>query len=174
MLRRALLLAVVLVAVAACASKGLPPAQRAANTSAPQGSSSDGGDGDQNGPSDPEAAKKEISDLLVYIFDGKNPEIEPKLALVSKPEAIRDSLLKALAANKATFDALSAKVTDIEFKSPTEALVTFTLMVAGQPTLEGFQGTVRFEDGKWRLQPQTMCDLVALVDSTLPCNPGGV
>lgn len=176
MIRRVLLLAVVLVAVAACASKGLPPAQRVANSGpAQQGSSDGGGDGGgEQGPSNPDAAKKEISDLIVYVFDGKNTEIEGKLTLVSKPETIRDSLLKALAANKATFDALSAKVDKIEFKSPTEALVTFTLSVAGQPTLEGFQGTVKLEDGKWRLQPQTMCDLVALADSTLPCNPGGV
>lgn len=175
-MRRALLLAVVLIAVAACASKGLPPAQRVANSAPQQGSSSDGG-GDgatQDGPADPDAAKKQISDLVVYIFDGKNTEIEAKLALVSHPETIRDSLLKALAANKATFDALSAQVQSIEFKSPTEAVVTFTLLVSGQPTLEGFQGTVKFEDGKWKLAPQTMCDLVALADSTLPCNPGGV
>lgn len=166
-IRRVLLLAAVLLAVAACASKGLPPAQRVANTSQP---SSDSGGG-SNGPADPEAAKKQIDDLYAFVFNGANPQIDEKLALVDKGDRVRDSFVKALTANKKTFDALTSKVDNIEFTSPTEAKTTFTIMINGQPTLQGFEGKAVFKDGKWLLAASGLCDLVALADATLPCNP---
>lgn len=167
--RRVLLLAAVLVTVAACASKGMPPAQRVANSTPQGGQSSDSGGG--NGPADPEAAKKQIEALYAFIFNGANPQIDEKLAMVDKGERVRDSFVKALTANKATFDALTSKVDKIEFTSPTEAKTTFTIMINGQPTLEGFEGKALFKDGKWYLAASGLCDLVALADATLPCNP---
>lgn len=167
--RRVVLFAAVLVAVAACASKGLPPAQRVANTQQASDTTAASGGGDQ--PADPEAAKAEITKLYGIVFDGANPDVNAKLAVVDKGESVRDSFLKALNANKATFDVLTAKVNDIKFTSPTEATITFDLLAAGTPTLEGFQGKAILKDGKWYLEAGGLCDLVALADSSLPCNP---
>lgn len=169
--RRVLLLAAVLVAVAACASKGLPPAQRVANTAA-QGTDSEGSGGEGGSqPADPEAAKKEITALYTFIFNGANPQVDEKLALVDKGDRVRDSFIKALTDNKATFDALTSQVDNIEFTSPTEAKTTFTIMVNGQPTLKGFTGKALYKNGKWYLAASGLCDLVSLADATLPCNP---
>lgn len=167
--RRVLLIAAVLVAVAACASKGLPPAQRVANTQAQGSGSSDSGGGSQ--PADPEEAKKQITALYEFIFNGANPQVDEKLAKVDKGDRVRTSFLKALTDNKATFDALTSRVDNIEFTSPTEAKTTFTIMVNGQPTLKGFTGKALYKDGKWYLAASGLCDLVSLADATLPCNP---
>ncbi|MBX7160113.1 MAG: hypothetical protein K1X95_07465 [Acidimicrobiia bacterium] len=171
--RKVLLLAAVLVAVAACASKGLPPSQRLANTQPQGGDSADSDSGGGSEPADPEAARKQITELYSFIFNGANPQVDEKLAKVDQGASVRDSFLKALNANKATFDAITSKVDKIEFTSPTEAKTTFTILVSGQPTLEGFEGKAVYKNGQWMLAASGLCDLVALADSSLPCTPSG-
>lgn len=168
-LRRLALLAALLVALTACASKGMPPAQRAAAKAEGGGQAQQGGG--SSAPSDPDAAKKEITALYTYIFDGANPEVDGKIAKVNRGEAVRNSFVTAMTTNASTFAQLSARVDDIQFESAEKAKTKFTLSVAGVPTLEGFEGVAVNIGGKWYLEAQGLCDLVALADASLPCNP---
>lgn len=169
--RRVTLLLVALVVVSACASKGMPPAQRAAMREAGANQEQESGS-DAEEPDDPEKAKKEITDLYLFIFDGSNPEVDGKIARVNKGESVRAPFVAAMTSNASTFSALTARVDSIEFTSPTAADVTFTLSVSGVPTLEGFTGKVVYQGGQWMMEPGGMCDLVSLADASLVCQPG--
>jgi hypothetical protein len=55
-----------------------------------------------------------------------------------------------------------AKVTTVDFTSPTTATVTYDLLSHGSTLLPGATGQAVLQDGQWKVSQSTFCTLVAL------------
>jgi hypothetical protein len=56
----------------------------------------------------------------------------------------------------------SAKVTKVTVTSPTQATVTYDILVGGTPQLKGEMGTAVLENGTWKVGVSTFCSLATL------------
>lgn len=63
---------------------------------------------------------------------------------------------------------VQAKVTKVEFTSPTEANVTYDLTLKGATALPNASGTAVEEDGTWKVSAKTLCALVQLSGNGSP------
>ncbi|MER7534470.1 hypothetical protein ABTX77_06730 [Streptomyces sp. NPDC097704] len=116
-------------------------------------------------PTDPAAAKAQITRNWTAFFDPKTPVAE-KVKLLENGEQMRP-VLGAFAGDK-NAAMTSAKVTGIEFTSATGANVTYDLLVGGAPALTGSQGTSVLQDNTWKVSVKTLCGLVELSGVTVP------
>jgi hypothetical protein len=73
----------------------------------------------------------------------------------------------------------TAKVSSVTVTSPTEATVTYSILIAGTPALPNQTGTAVNENGQWKVGDASFCALLALENagstSGLPsaCPSGG-
>lgn len=176
------LLGLLVVLASACntavfQSKGMPPGERG-KEGTKELTADEGEDSGSGGNAE---AKKEIEDLFTWFFDGSDlladgvatqEEIDVKAARVYNVEKIKDTLAAVMQANAEVFSKLSATIDTIEFQDEDRATVTFTLNVDGEPTLQGASGDAIKDNGEWKIDAQLTCDLVALADSTVACDPG--
>ena len=56
----------------------------------------------------------------------------------------------------------SAKVTAVSVTSPTEATVTYDILLAGKPALTNQTGQAVYQDGTWKVGDASFCALLAL------------
>ncbi|MET9379021.1 hypothetical protein ABZX98_33625 [Streptomyces sp. NPDC002992] len=119
--------------------------------------------GDQ--PSDPAAAKAEITKNWTAFFDPKTPVAE-KEKLLENGEEMRP-VLGAFAGDKNAAMS-SAKVKGIAFTSPNDADVTWDLLVGGSPALPDSKGTAVLQDDTWKVSVKTLCGLVQLSGANVP------
>ena len=56
-------------------------------------------------------------------------------------------------------------------RGSSEASVTFNILTGGQPTIEGFTGKMLYRDNMWKIDPQMLCDLIAIADAKAVCTP---
>jgi ABC-type glycerol-3-phosphate transport system substrate-binding protein len=56
----------------------------------------------------------------------------------------------------------SAQVTKVTVTSPTQAAVTYNILVDGTPELKGQSGTAVLQDGTWKVGVTSFCDLLTL------------
>ncbi|KUO16329.1 hypothetical protein [Streptomyces dysideae] len=63
---------------------------------------------------------------------------------------------------------VQAKVTKIEFTSPTDADVTYDLTLKGATALPAASGTAVEQDGTWKVSAKTLCALVQLSGNGSP------
>ncbi|MFF0475833.1 hypothetical protein [Streptomyces sp. NPDC004284] len=115
-------------------------------------------------PTDPVAAKAQITKNWTAFFDPKTPVAE-KVKLLENGEQMQP-VLGAFAGDK-NAAMTSAKVTGIEFTSATGANVTYDLLVGGTPALTGSQGTSVFQNDTWKVSVKTLCGLVELSGVTV-------
>ncbi|MFF7439396.1 hypothetical protein [Streptomyces sp. NPDC008122] len=148
-------------AVAACSDDG--GGKSSATTSSSPASPSSPPTADR--PTDPAAAKAQITRNWTAFFDPKTPVAE-KVKLLENGEQMRP-VLGAFAGDK-NAAMTSAKVTGIEFTSATGANVTYDLLVGGAPALTGSQGTSVLQDNTWKVSVKTLCGLVELSGVTVP------
>ncbi|MET7714180.1 hypothetical protein [Streptomyces sp. NPDC005407] len=112
-----------------------------------------------DGPADPAAAKAEIEKNWTTFFDPK-AATDAKVKVLENGEALRP-LLAAFSGDKNAAQS-SARVTDVQFTSATEATVTYDLLVGGAPALPGTKGTSVYQDQTWKVSVKTLCALVEL------------
>ncbi|MFI1396453.1 hypothetical protein [Streptomyces sp. NPDC020681] len=154
---------VLVPATAACSDNGdggsgSSPTPTATATTAPPtepGTSPPAGEG----PADPAAAEAEIEQNWTTFFDPE-ASTEAKVKVLENGEDLRP-LLAAFGGDKNAAQS-SAKVTDVQFTSPTEATVTYDLLVGGAPALPGSKGTSVYQDETWKVSVKTLCALVKL------------
>jgi len=127
-----------------------PPSAPATPTSSPPAA---------DGPADPAAAEQQIRKNWTTFFDPK-ASTEAKTEVLENGEAMRP-LLGAFGGDKNAAQS-SAKVTDVQFTSATEAAVTYDLLVGGAPALPGTKGTSVLQDDTWKVTVKTLCALVEL------------
>jgi hypothetical protein len=112
-----------------------------------------------DGPADPAAAKAEIEKNWTTFFDPR-AATDAKVKVLENGETLRP-LLAAFSGDKNAAQS-SARVTDVQFTSATEATVTYDLLVGGAPALPGTKGTSVYQDQTWKVSVKTLCALVEL------------
>ncbi|MCX5076191.1 hypothetical protein OHA84_09655 [Streptomyces sp. NBC_00513] len=112
-----------------------------------------------DGPADPAAAEARIEKNWAAFFD-------PSVSADRKVEVLQNGdLLKPLLAAVSGHPqaaAVSSEVTGVTFTSPTEAEVTYDLLVSGFPVLSDTKGGAVLEDGVWKVSLTSLCALVKL------------
>jgi hypothetical protein len=110
-------------------------------------------------PADAGAAEQEIKQNWAKFFDPKTT-LEQKQAVLENGERMAP-VLQAFSGD-ARGGQVQAKVTKVEFTSPTEATVTYDLTLKGATALPGASGTAVEQDGTWKVSAKTLCALVTM------------
>ncbi|KPI22778.1 hypothetical protein OK074_7152 [Actinobacteria bacterium OK074] len=119
----------------------------------------------QTAPEDPVAAEKEIRRNWEKFFD-------PAVSAKGKQALLENG--DKMTAVIASFNGdkrggqVAAHVTKVEFKSPTEAEVTYALTLNGATALPNASGTAVLQKGAWKMSVNTLCALVSLSGNGTP------
>jgi len=121
-------------------------------------------------PSDPAAAEQEIKQNWEKFFD-------PAVSTKDKQAVLENGDQMAQVLQGFNGDQrgqqVKAKVEKIEFTSPTDANVTYTLTLKGATALPNASGTAVEQDGTWKVSVNTLCALVQLSgDASSSAAPG--
>ncbi|WP_030947462.1 hypothetical protein [Streptomyces sp. NRRL S-646] len=110
-------------------------------------------------PADPAAATKEIKQNWAKFFDPKT-SAEDKLAVLENGDRMA-LVLRAFGGDQRGGQ-VQAKVTKVEFTSPTKATVHYDLTLKGATALPNASGTAVQQNGTWKVSVNTLCALVAM------------
>ncbi|MET9409929.1 hypothetical protein ABZX90_29790 [Streptomyces sp. NPDC002935] len=121
-------------------------------------------------PADPAAAEKEIKQNWEKFFD-------PAVSTKDKQAVLENGDQMAQVLQGFNGDQrgqqVKANVEKIEFTSPTDANVTYTLTLKGATALPNASGTAVEQDGTWKVSVNTLCALVQLSgDASSSAAPG--
>jgi len=152
--------------LAGCGGSSCGKATAADATSTPSASSSASATAAANQPADPAKAKAEITANWEKFFDPATPQATAA-SLLQNAAQLQQALEVAAKAKKPGQE-LSAKVKDVTFTSPTEATVTYDLLINGSPVLAGSTGKAVLDGGTWKVSQVTFCTLTALAASGQP------
>jgi hypothetical protein len=112
-----------------------------------------------SGPADQAAAEKEVKENWEKFFDPKTSTKE-KQAVLENGEAM-GPVMAAFSGDERGGQ-VQADVTKVQFTSPTQATVTYALLMNGATALPNASGTAVEQDGTWKVSVSTLCALVAL------------
>ena len=146
-----------LLLVTACGGSSGGSSKAADTTPSPSASSSSAA---ANQPADPAKATAEITANWEEFFAPTTPEATAQ-SLLQNADKLQQALAIAAKA-KASGNKTRAKVKGVTFTSPTEATVTYDLLVNGAVALAGSTGKAVLEGGTWKVSQVTFCTLVAL------------
>jgi hypothetical protein len=135
--------------VAACGSSS---SSGPSKTATPAGSSS-------VAPTQPSGAAQQISANWTAFFNAKTPTAQ-RVKLLQDGQQFA-SVIKSQAGSGLAASA-SAKVTKVVVSSSSQATVTYSILVGGQPALTGKTGTAVKQDGTWKVGVASFCGLLAL------------
>jgi hypothetical protein len=147
-----------------------PPTTTAPSTtsSAPAAPSS----GSSGSPADIAA----ITQNWEAFFNAKTPTAQ-RIALLQNGQSFA-SIIQAQAGSGLAATA-TAKVSSVTVTSPSQAAVTYSILIAGTPALANQQGTAVMDNGQWKVGDGSFCALLTLENagstSGLPaaCPSGG-
>jgi len=152
-------------AVTACSSSGsakpgasastpvTPPTSAAPATAAPSASPSGGSTS---------AAAAQIKTNWETFFNPKTPVTE-RVNLLQNGATFA-SIIQAQAGSPLASSATSS-VTAVTVESPTQAKVTYSILVAGTPALKNQPGVSVYQNGTWKVGDQSFCALLTLENS---------
>ncbi|MFJ3673020.1 hypothetical protein ACIPSE_41835 [Streptomyces sp. NPDC090106] len=146
------------------ASSSPPPSPTPETTSSAPASPS------ASGPADPVAAEKQVKENWRKFFD---PEVstKDKQAVLENGDAMAPVLAAFNGDDRG--GQVEAQVTEVAFTSPTEATVTYTLLLNGATALPDASGKAVEQDGTWKVSVTTLCALVQLSgNATASALPG--
>jgi hypothetical protein len=106
-----------------------------------------------------------IAENWAAFFDGTRP-VEEKPGLLENGDQYADELQANAASPFAQTS--SAAVTAVTITSPTEATVTYSILIAGQPALPDQAGRAVKQDGVWKVGEQSFLALLALQGGAFP------
>src|SRR5450755_633198 len=110
-------------------------------------------------PAGSSAAGQAISANWTAFFDAKTP-VAKRVSLLQDGQAFA-SVIKSQAGTGLASEA-TAKVTKVTVTSPTQATVTYWILVGGQPALSGQAGTAVLQGGTWKVGLASFCGLLTL------------
>jgi hypothetical protein len=150
--------------VAACGSSGTTTGtssttSAAATSSVPASSSAPATSSSAPATSGNSAAEKTIAANWVAFFNAKTPTSK-RIALLQDGTMFA-TIIKSQAGSSLAGSA-SAKVTKVTVVSPTQAKVTYNILVGGQPALSGKSGVAVKQAGTWKVGVASFCGLLAL------------
>jgi hypothetical protein len=95
-------------------------------------------------------------------FSAKTP-VSRRVTLLQDGQQFA-SVIKSEAGSGLASEA-SVKVTKVVVRSPSQAGVTYSILVDGQPALAGKTGTAVLQDGTWKVGVASFCGLISLEDT---------
>ncbi|MEU6272233.1 hypothetical protein ABZ871_07385 [Streptomyces populi] len=110
-------------------------------------------------PADPAAARQEIEQNWEKFFD-PSVSTQEKQALLENGDRMAPVLQGFNGDQRGR--QVKADVQKVEFTSPTEAEVTYTLTLKGATALPNASGTAVEQNGTWKVSVNTLCALVQL------------
>ncbi|MGW1957348.1 hypothetical protein ACWCPI_32115 [Streptomyces sp. NPDC001920] len=116
-------------------------------------------------PPDAGAAETEIRQNWQKFFD-PGTSLEDKQTVLENGDRM-GPVLRAFSGDERGGQ-VQAKVSKVEFASPTEANVTYDLTLKGATALPGATGTAVEQDGTWKVSVKTLCALVQMSGNGSP------
>ena len=157
--------------VAACSSSGNNSSSGA--SSAPASSASASAPASPGGSS---AAASQIATNWATFFDAKTP-VAKRVALLQDGQKFA-TIIKSQAGGGLAASA-TAKVTKVTVQSPSQAKVTYSILIGGSPALANQTGVAVKQGGTWKVGLASFCGLLTLENngdtSSLPsvCKTAG-
>ena len=145
--------------VAACGSSSSSSTGTSSSSSAPPSTSAPASTSTSAAATGNSAAQKSIAANWVAFFNAKTPTSK-RIALLQDGTAFA-SVIKSQAGSGLAGSA-SAKVTKVTVTTPTQAKVTYDILVGGQPALSGKTGVAVKQGGTWKVGVASFCGLLAL------------
>jgi hypothetical protein len=108
------------------------------------------------------SAEQAITTNWEAFFNAQTP-VAKRVSLLQDGQAL-SSVISAQAGSGLASQA-TAKVTKVTVTSPTQAKVTYTILVAGTPALKNQTGVAVNQDGTWKVGLASFCGLLALENS---------
>jgi hypothetical protein len=142
------------IGVTACGSSGTSGSSSSPKTSSPASAPAS-----SSAPATSSSAAKAVAADWVAFFSSKTPINQRENYL--QDGSTFASIIKAQAHNSLASSA-SAKVTKVTVTSPTQATVTYDILVGGQPALSGKKGVAVKQDGTWKVGVASFCGLLTL------------
>jgi hypothetical protein len=105
------------------------------------------------------ADQKAIAANWTAFFNPKTP-VAQRVNLLQDGSSFA-SIIKAQASSSLASTA-SAQVTKVQVTTPSQAAVTYNILVAGTPALKDQAGTAVYQDGTWKVGVASFCGLLAL------------
>jgi hypothetical protein len=160
--------AVVLIFAAALTACGDDSGGKSTTVPTPSVEKSTSAQPSATAPSDPTAAAKEIQQNWEKFFDPAVSQKDKQAVLENGDQMTK--VLQGFNGDKRG-QQVQAKVEKVEFTSPTDANVTYSLTLKGATALPGASGTAVEQDGTWKVSVKTLCALVQLSGNESP-GPG--
>jgi hypothetical protein len=110
-------------------------------------------------PAGSSAAASEIAANWTAFFSAKTP-VAKRISLLQDGQQFA-TIINSQAGGGLAASA-SAKVTNVTVTSPTQAKVTYDILLGGQPALSGQAGTAVRQGGTWKVGLASFCGLLAL------------
>jgi hypothetical protein len=106
------------------------------------------------------------SDAATTIAANWEAFFSPQTPVAKRVSLLQDgsafaSVIRAQAGSSLASQA-SAKVTKVTVTSPSQAGVTYTVLLAGTPALKNQAGVAVYEDGTWKVGLKSFCGLLTL------------
>ncbi len=160
--------------LAACSSSGSSSSSGA--SSSPSSAPSSSAPATSASPAASSGAVSTITKNWEAFFSAKTP-LATRVSLLQDGQTfapvIKSQLGKGLAATA------TAKVTKVTVVSSSQAKVTYSILIGGQPALSNQSGVAVLQDGSWKVGVASLCGLLKLEDqgstSALPaaCKSAG-
>ncbi|AZP16729.1 hypothetical protein EJC51_11735 [Streptomyces aquilus] len=112
-----------------------------------------------SGPADKATAEKEVKRNWQKFFDPKT-STKDKQAVLENGDKMGPVLAAFSGDDRG--GQVKAQVTKVQFTSPTDATVTYTLLLNGATALPDASGKAVEQDGTWKVSVTTLCALVQL------------
>jgi hypothetical protein len=108
------------------------------------------------------STEKTIAANWTAFFSPKTP-VAKRVSLLQNGSAFA-SVIQAQASSSLASEA-SAEVTKVTVTSPSQATVTYTVLLAGTPALSNQKGVAVYQDGTWKVGVTSFCGLLTLENS---------
>jgi hypothetical protein len=143
----------------ASASASAPATTSAAPAPATSASASGSASGGTGGSA---ATMAQIKSDWEAFFNPKTP-VAKRISLLQNGSAFA-SIIKAQASSSLASSATSS-VSAVTVESPSQAKVTYSILVGGTPALKNQPGVSVYQDGVWKVGDQSFCALLTLENS---------
>jgi hypothetical protein len=144
--------------LAACSSGSSSTSSAPASAPSSSAAAATSGSGSSSGS----AAEQAITTNWEAFFNPQTP-VAKRVSLLQNGSAFA-SIIRAQAGSSLASQA-SAKVTKVTVTSPTQAAVTYTILLAGTPALSNQSGVAVYQDGTWKVGLKSFCGLLTVENS---------
>lgn len=156
-LQQILLVGALAAGLAACS--GSSNSSSSGASSSPSSAPSSSAPASSASPASSSGAASTIAANWATFFNAKTP-VAKRVSLLQDGQTFQ-SIIKSQAGSGLAASATS-KVTKVTMVSPTQAKVTYSILIGGQSALSNQAGVAVLQDGTWKVGLASFCGLLAL------------